>query len=856
MLGGRGDDSLAGEAHADLLMGGSGRDILEGGDGDDVIYGDQVLAENHAALLSLQQTFLSSIDPANIDNPPTLESVDNNGFLRIEAEDMNLASDIYVREASGNASNDYLIRNWSSELGTANTTFTGPSGQYMVVVNYLDESDGQASAAFNINGTEIDSWQFNQDNNRFVTRTVATNVTLTRGDVIELTGLNEGGEETYFDYIDLISLDNLLLTTPVSAEVSPESLLSNSGFESGLENWSVYAGNVTASQSAYIGDGALSLQSAGANAGQNIDVVGGELYTLSSYANSSSDGWTGFGVSFMDENWQQLQVETLSVSNADWQLYERQLAAPTDARYANIWAYNGGNTGEFLLDELSLFAGESNASPAVTSSTANDSEQQSSNNLLNNGGFSANLNSWLIHSGSAQVTQSDAYSQYSLQLIEADSVVAQAVKASAGSTYQLKSAGKFTGDSWSGFGVDFFDVNWQKISTNTYEIIQNWRTYEHQVVAPEGTFYASVWGMKTGSNGKLLLDDLSFHEIATSTASAPSGQFQEDLVAHWTFDEAMGSGLGSAQGFQGTLQNMESEDWVAGVEGHSLNFDGSGESVQINDAQALRLGNNNVDFSVAFWLKPEAGPTGEFRTILNKWGSQGKIFGFWLDADSNRLKYSLSTLADANAGHFSQAEIALNQWTHVTYVKSGNQMALYLNGELDSSMVVQGVVQSPEGLIELGSGLEGSLDELRFYNRGLSLSEIQSLSNHNADVLKGGLGDDTLYGDLGDDILNGTHAALAGRNELDRLSGGIGRDLFILGDETQAYYGFSGSHDYATIADFEENSDSVQLHGSASDYTQQQQDSHSQLLYKNDLVAVFESVSSLNLTSSSFSFVG
>ncbi len=223
MLGGHGDDSLAGEAQADLIMGGHGRDILEGGEGDDVMYGDQVLAESQAGLLTLQHTFLASIDPANIDDPPVIEPVDNNGFIRLEAETMNLSTDLYVREEAGNASNGTLIRNWSNQLGSASTSFTGPSGQYMVVVNYLDESDGQATAAFKVNGTEIDSWQFNQDNNRFINRTVATSLTLNKGDSIELTGLKDAGEEAQFDYVDFISLENLLTTSTPDDETDYDS---------------------------------------------------------------------------------------------------------------------------------------------------------------------------------------------------------------------------------------------------------------------------------------------------------------------------------------------------------------------------------------------------------------------------------------------------------------------------------------------------------------------------------------------------------------------------------------------------------------------------------------------------------
>ncbi|MFK8184006.1 MAG: NF038122 family metalloprotease [Phormidesmis sp.] len=866
IAGGSGDDVVAGGNNSDLLMGEAGADTLRGGAGNDIIYGDQTLAGSQSALSALQQHLIqAAIVNGDSDNSVSISEAlaDVDGVLRIEAEDM-LLSDAYITGSAGNASGGRLIRNWDNETGHANAVFTGSSGQYMVVVHYLDESDGQADASFSLNGNEIDSWQFNQDNNRFVNRTVATNITLNQGDVIELTGTGDGEEYVQFDYIDFIALEDIFSASEPEAEVAsepaPVSLLTNSGFESGLDSWSVYDGNVGISAGdAYAGNQALSLTSQGANAGQNIEVTGGEAYTVSSFAQSNGDGWDGFGIAFLDANWQTIDSYSQQVSGSDWQLYKQHIVAPDAARYANIWTYKGGSSGTFSLDELSVYGGLEMLGDTSALAESEYSHNSPSENLLVNSSFASGLASWDINAGGAQVTQNSAYDgQHSLRLDADGSSASQVLDVTAGLRYQVGAAGKSNSSDWSGYGVDFWDVNWQRISTNTFEIESNsWRTYQHEVIAPEGAFHASIWGLKTGANGVLSLDNFSFKSLGQATSLDSGYTVRPDVVAaQWTFDEASGNvASGSLWQGDGLLLNMEAEDRVAGVRGNALRFDGVDESVRVDDQYALRLGNNNTEFSVSLWLNPETGPTGEFRTILQKWSNQGRQFGIWLDEDSNLLKYSISTTVDSNLGSFSQTEIGINEWTHIALVKRGNQISLYLNGEFDSGMTVTGMMQAPEGLLELGAGVQGAIDEVNLYNRALNILEIQSLSDYNADVLEGGIGDDQLFGNEGDDILEGSDRFNLGRGERDVLSGGSGRDRFILGNEVAAYYSENGVQDYATLTDFDTNADTIQLHGSSGQYSQQQVDGNTQLIYNGDLVAVLENIEGLNLNSNSVSFV-
>ncbi len=83
------------------------------------------------------------------------------------------------------------------------------------------------------------------------------------------------------------------------------------------------------------------------------------------------------------------------------------------------------------------------------------------------------------------------------------------------------------------------------------------------------------------------------------------------------------------------------------------------------------------------------------------------------------------------------------------------------------------------------------------------------------DKLIGGGGNDYIDAGNGNDRIIGVDATTFGVGERDRLTGGAGKDTFILGDLERAYYNNtnkkSGRSDYAIIEDFNRNEDFIQL---------------------------------------------
>jgi hypothetical protein len=134
-------------------------------------------------------------------------------------------------------------------------------------------------------------------------------------------------------------------------------------------------------------------------------------------------------------------------------------------------------------------------------------------------------------------------------------------------------------------------------------------------------------------------------------------------------------------------------------------------------------------------------------------------------------------------------------------------------------------------LISLGlEYLISTGDIENFPNNAFSLIEAASPANDNIYPWKPG--NNLIIGRSGSDRLLGVNPGdiVPGKNEIDILIGGpntstppeLNNDLYILGDYNNSYYagnqGVLGTEDFAFLPFFNSSTDTIQLHGTASDY--------------------------------------
>ncbi len=184
--------------------------------------------------------------------------------------------------------------------------------------------------------------------------------------------------------------------------------------------------------------------------------------------------------------------------------------------------------------------------------------------------------------------------------------------------------------------------------------------------------------------------------------------------------------------------NMEEQGTVVGTPvffndvrtvADGLRLDSVDDGVRLPDSILTTPESN--EFSIAFWVRVEAGPTGQIRSLIHKGDTEGSSpYALWLRAQDNRIEFRSSSDTDPSLGGVSNAELPLNEWTHITYVKRevGNRLELFINGISDRVVPIEGDIRYNDGPLYVGStpwsdAAIAAVDDLSTYNYRLEQVE-------------------------------------------------------------------------------------------------------------------------------------
>jgi hypothetical protein len=202
------------------------------------------------------------------------------------------------------------------------------------------------------------------------------------------------------------------------------------------------------------------------------------------------------------------------------------------------------------------------------------------------------------------------------------------------------------------------------------------------------------------------------------------------LVAAYGFNEASGTTTVDASGnnLTGTLSNATRT--AAGKFGGALLFNGVNVWVTVADANVLDL---TTGMTLEAGVNPTAsGGGGSWRNVLIKERAGGEVYNLYANAETNApVVYVVGaaqtgTPLDARA----PAAVPLNTWTHLAATYDGTMLRLFVNGTPVGTRAVAGTLVASTGALRIGGNsvwgeyFQGSLDEIRIYNRALSTAEI------------------------------------------------------------------------------------------------------------------------------------
>ena len=224
---------------------------------------------------------------------------------------------------------------------------------------------------------------------------------------------------------------------------------------------------------------------------------------------------------------------------------------------------------------------------------------------------------------------------------------------------------------------------------------------------------------------------ISFFLLILSSSIAYS---DPNFVTHWKFDEGNGSITAdfSENGNTGTLTN--GPVWTTGKIGNGISVDG------VNDY----VGGNKLikapQVTISAWFKIASVPATNTNIVGFANGADTGVHDKELYLDtSGKLRFYVY---DGGSKHTAipNVTVPLNEWVYAASTADGTNAKVYMNGALIGSVSAGNTYaqySQPNVFVARSSSsfsyLNGSIDEVRIYNRSLSSSEIQQIYSEGMD---------------------------------------------------------------------------------------------------------------------------
>ncbi|SIO61560.1 Mo-co oxidoreductase dimerisation domain-containing protein [Singulisphaera sp. GP187] len=198
------------------------------------------------------------------------------------------------------------------------------------------------------------------------------------------------------------------------------------------------------------------------------------------------------------------------------------------------------------------------------------------------------------------------------------------------------------------------------------------------------------------------------------------------LVAEYNFDAGSGTTLTdlSGQNNNGTISNAT---WTtSGHTGSALAFNGTNSWVTVANSSSLNL---SSAMTLEAWVKPTSITNPSPLLFREGAGNSAySLYGAYKSVPSIYINHNITGELSAPA----YQSLATNTWSHVAATYDGSTLLLYVNGVRVSQATGVTTLSSSGGALRIGGDstfgefFNGLIDDVRIYNRSLSMAEIQA----------------------------------------------------------------------------------------------------------------------------------
>lgn len=275
---------------------------------------------------------------------------------------------------------------------------------------------------------------------------------------------------------------------------------------------------------------------------------------------------------------------------------------------------------------------------------------------------------------------------------------------------------------------------WSTVSGPTNVVFSEATNYDTAAAFPlAGTYVVKITASDSVSDDSA---DVTVNAGPTTTDGPDPSR-----VLWLKFDETSGmtASDSSGSGNNGTLSGGATWQPVGGMRAGALKFDGTNGLVTVPDAPNL---DGTAAFTLAWWFRADAYPGDSAGLVCKRINiSTDNAYTTYLKAADQHIYVDIDSSNDRFA---SSALIQTGVWYHVALVFDGSLPAneraqLWINGILDTTATeTSTVIPDYSSSVLIGNTHPGAanwftglIDDVRFYRRALSASEIGALAVEN-----------------------------------------------------------------------------------------------------------------------------
>jgi len=220
-------------------------------------------------------------------------------------------------------------------------------------------------------------------------------------------------------------------------------------------------------------------------------------------------------------------------------------------------------------------------------------------------------------------------------------------------------------------------------------------------------------------------------------------EFPHELIAYFSFNQPILVNDVSGNGINGTPYNIKTADFVTGVSGKAIQFDGSTQYCEYPNNEKIDFDINS--FSISFWINQAISTVDRSHSqrylvkgsnVKNATdGHSGKRYEVYYTPDKNIFRFCVDDDVAKSEITADENLFLTNSWVHVAAVRDTveKKLFLYANAELVGQVDdLTGNIAQDEPLylsycVDENGFVAGIMDEVQLYGYALSPEQVESL---------------------------------------------------------------------------------------------------------------------------------